>query len=705
MNTKKDYKIPVEIDTEVNEVFAKIKITQTIKIIDDNLINLNVYIKRHIGNNYFSSFFVKIGGSIKYNSKIIKKNEKEENVINTLSSENTIIYASHNIDFGISVNLENLPLDEEVIFITEYIQFIKKSYEFTLITNYPIFYADSYYFKNELKLGRILISTINEILDIKKDIFFEQLDIVEEKYLNDKNKNSYLITYKCSIPSKNNIFEYEENTPPKICFQIKDNDNSTPIIYTQKSILNPNQRIYIINYKNNIKKDDLELNPALFIFLIEKSSYIEQEYINTIFGNILFFLQCLPPNSYYQILGFDSNGLITYDETPKKYTKENIIHTIEIIKLIENRLIIYFGGANLIDALMDIYENSEIYDKFNIPKNIFILTNGEVCDEEETLDIIKQYNSKFKIFSIGLGKKTNSKFIENVGYLGKGGFNFCYQINELNKVMVNEIYNASIPFITNLNIRTSLDNNYLLKYSKIPVAFKKNKLIRIGYIIEDKNKLNNKIKLNLEYYEKGNIKHNYNFEIKTKEIPKGEELFKLFISKYISINDLPDEKKKELSVKYQFANHYSSLIGEIENHNIISKNDYLKIIQQKVGNEILESRKRMEEMSQLKKNISEFSKDYDDDEIICLGRRNIITRKRREPKNKIDYLKDKLKKVIISINPVPYIKNTIKNLNSKINLLLRKEVVSEQNEILTEYILNEIKGIHFDLNDNDNKNI
>ena len=54
---------------------------------------------------------------------------------------------------------------------------------------------------------------------------------------------------------------------------------------------------------------------------------------------------------------------------------------------------------------------------------------------------------------------------------------------------------------------------------------------------------------------------------------------------------------------------------------------------------------------------------------------------------------------------MPNFQKTMKNLNSKINLLLRTEVVSEQNEILTEYILNEIKGIHFDLNDNDNKNI
>ena len=41
-------------------------------------------------------------------------------------------------------------------------------------------------------------------------------------------------------------------------------------------------------------------------------------------------------------------------------------------------------------------------------------------------------------------------------------------------------------------------------------------------------------------------------------------------------------------------------------------------------------------MLQLKKNTSEFSKDYDDDGVICcLGRRNIITRKKENIKIKL----------------------------------------------------------------------
>ena len=80
-----------------------------------------------------------------------------------------------------------------------------------------------------------------------------------------------------------------------------------------------------------------------------------------------------------------------------------------------------------------------------------------------------------------------------------------------------------IPYISNFNFKSFLDDNYLIKYSKIPEAFRKGKLIKVGYIIEDKNKLNDKIKLDLEYYKQENIKNNYSYEIIPVEIPIGDE--------------------------------------------------------------------------------------------------------------------------------------------------------------------------------------
>ena len=78
------------------------------------------------------------------------------------------------------------------------------------------------------------------------------------------------------------------------------------------------------------------------------------------------FLQSLPANSYYQLIGFGSN-FKKYDESPKEYTKENIQKSLEIIKSLNADL----GGTNIYSPLKSIYENKKEYDKSNYQKIFF----------------------------------------------------------------------------------------------------------------------------------------------------------------------------------------------------------------------------------------------------------------------------------------------------------------------------------------------
>ena len=90
----------------------------------------------------------------------------------------------------------NIPPKEEVIFISEFIYFIKHTDVFVFqifrIKNLPIFKGNDKIFSNSKLIENIHIKTINKILNIVKDISFE-FEKIEEKYLN-KEKAEYLIT-------------------------------------------------------------------------------------------------------------------------------------------------------------------------------------------------------------------------------------------------------------------------------------------------------------------------------------------------------------------------------------------------------------------------------------------------------------------------------------------------------------------------------
>ena len=90
------------------------------------------------------------------------------------------------------------------------------------------------------------------------------------------------------------------------------------------------------------------------------------------------FLRSLPKGSYYQLIGFGSN-FIKYDEVPKKYSKENIEDSLKIVRSLDADL----GGTDIYSPLQSIYENEREYDKIKLPKNIFLLTDGEIEDKKK----------------------------------------------------------------------------------------------------------------------------------------------------------------------------------------------------------------------------------------------------------------------------------------------------------------------------------
>jgi len=361
-----------------------------------------------------------------------------------------------------------------------------------------------------------------------------------------------------------NIFDYIPCS--KIYFDIKDKNenknNIQPKIYYQKSNLNPKENAYIVNIKNNIKND--KLNPALFIFLIDQSYSMEYTHygwninegeeneniypIKIVSKALELFLQSLPANSYYQLIGFGSN-FKKYDENPKEYTKENIQKSLEIIKSLNADL----GGTNIYSPLKSIYGNEKEYDKIKLPKNIFLLTDGEINDKD---------------------------LIKNAGIMGKGGFNFCPNLDGLNEIIVNEINKAISSYILDFKMNCSLDNISKYKIIDIPEAIRYNEIINVGYIAENKYK---KINVETEYFDEKNIKNKYN--IIPMEIENGEELSKIIINKYL-YNQSNDKETEDLSLKYQVLTKNTALFAEIELSDKISDEMKIEILGNQNNNNI-----------------------------------------------------------------------------------------------------------------------
>ena len=137
-------------------------------------------------------------------------------------------------------------------------------------------------------------------------------------------------------------------------------------------------------------------------------------------------MQSLPPGSHYQIIELGSD-YEKYDQTPKEYTQTNIKKSIKFIETLKADK----GWTDIYAPLNDIYNSKSDYDKIKLPKNIFLLTDGDINDKKETLNIIEKNSKEFFVFSIGIWKEFDKDLIKNAGILGKGNYDFCSDIKDL----------------------------------------------------------------------------------------------------------------------------------------------------------------------------------------------------------------------------------------------------------------------------------
>ena len=588
--------LSTEIDSKLDELLISTRVTQKFLNKSKKPIELKIYIYK-LNGIIFSSFSAKIGDSISVESKVIKKEKAEEKYNDIITSGNSAIFVCddpYNKDRFI-INIGNLPPKQELIFVSKFIQYVNSSdkYEFELFRNLPIFVGINDIFINNSIKGKAEIIAKNIIKKVEKKILSDKIKILEEKFLKE-NYNKYLIAYEYDKDISSNLYFYLLNhfslnkvfleyiPSSKILFDII---KESPIeIFVQKSSL-ADETNYIIQYRNydpeidkNVIREELEINPSLFIFLLDQSGSMLGKSIEIACQALLLFLQSLPFGSYYQIIGFGSI-FKKYDITPKEYTKSNILESQKLISQLSANL----GGTDIYALLKDIYESKD-YDNIKLPKNIFLLTDGEIKDKKETLDLIEKNSNEFFIYSIGIGERFDEDLIKNAGVIGKGNYNFCKDINGLKEVIAKEVNNASMEYYTDFIIKSE---NLSEKDNNINVL-RKNKIYNFEYIIKGKNIID-QINIELSYKNKKSneiIKENY--QITPIELPEGEELSKLIMNNYIS-NINKEEDKIQLALNYKLLTEYTSLFAEIKFSEKITEEMKLKILGNKKNNIILKN--------------------------------------------------------------------------------------------------------------------
>ena len=610
MESKEKTENKILFNAEINEIFAKTELIQEFQNPYEDSIELEIIfpINRDIN---LSKFEISMNEK-KIVSRIMEKEKAEEKYTDTIAKGNTGFLGQYSNDMkSYCVNIGNLNSKEKITLKTIYNQSISSydmSYEYIIMNNFPSFIFNSKD-KEETKENKIEIIYNIDITACSK---------ITRLFTNFKNKENINISYNEDYTKSKISHRMEQDLSNKIIYENKINDDELHILFRTKDINKPTlfyqynpflkKHSYSLNYLYSSDKitelidipekpieNDVESfyekylsniaseEPALFIFLVDQSGSMSGNAINVVIESLLIFIQSLPKDSYFQIIGFGTD-FEKYNETPVKYDNKNIKEIIKKIKELKADK----GGTDIVRPLNDIFKNKMEYEKIKLSKNIILLTDGEVDDKNACFNLIKENCDIFKVHSIGIGNYFDGELIKLCGIYGKGSFNFVKNLENINNVVIKILKKCIMPYLYDikfnfLNIEEDKENDIILSKNK-DFAYQ-DEIINYSFILDENNKhnlidlKNNIIKFKIEYIKKMEqneiiVDFNKNNIIC---LPDGDNMTKIIVDKYLKTNLNMDEKSEiKISKEYEVLSKNTSFFAEIENENS-QQNKLIKI--------------------------------------------------------------------------------------------------------------------------------
>ena len=590
-------------NSNINEIFATTELIQEFQNPYEDAIELEILFP--INKNINLSKFEISMKEKKIVSKIMPKEKAEEKYSDAIAKGNTGIKGQYSEDMKCyCVNIGNINPKEKITLKTIYNQPITSydmSFEYIIMNNFPSFNFNS---KNDERtkentievIYNITINTCSKITRLFTN--FENMKSLNITYNEDYTKSIISHKIKQDLTNKNVyenkivedelhiLFRTKDINKPTLFYQynpiIKKHSYSLNYLYCsdkiselidipEKPIENDIKSFYE-KYLSNITNEE----PALFIFLVDQSGSMTGEPMKVVIESMLIFIQSLPKDSFFQIIGFGSN-FEKYNKSPVEYNDKNIKEIVKIIKELNADK----GGTNIVSPLIDIFNNKKEYEKIKLSKNIILLTDGRVEDKNECFNLIKENCNMFKVHSIGIGNVFDEELIKSCGIYGKGSFNFVKNLSYINSVVIKILKKCIMPYL--YDIKFTLLNNNKNKENKENIIFSKNEdfvyqdeIINCSFILDEDNKRNlidlenNIIKFKIEFIK--NQKPN-GIEMDFREnniicLPEGDNMTKIIVDKYLKTNINIDEQTEiKISKEYDVLSKNTSLFAEIENEN------------------------------------------------------------------------------------------------------------------------------------------
>ncbi|XP_056906752.1 von Willebrand factor A domain-containing protein 5A-like isoform X2 [Takifugu flavidus] len=159
---------------------------------------------------------------------------------------------------------------------------------------------------------------------------------------------------------------------------------------------------------------------------------------------LLLLLKSLPMGCYFNIYTFGSSFEHIFPKSVE-YTQKTMDEALKKVKTIDANL----GGTEILRPLQHIFSQTCIP---NQPRQVFVFTDGEVCNTKEVISLVKKNSASHRCFSFGIGEGSSSALINGLAKEGGGHAQFITGSDRMQPKVMQSLKFALQPAVMNVSL-------------------------------------------------------------------------------------------------------------------------------------------------------------------------------------------------------------------------------------------------------------
>ncbi|MBM3122911.1 MAG: VWA domain-containing protein, partial [Chloroflexi bacterium] len=209
------------------------------------------------------------------------------------------------------------------------------------------------------------------------------------------------------------------------------------------------------------------------VFLVDRSGSMDGPSIEGARTALQLFLRALPQGSRFNILGFGSTFHALF-EGSRPYTPENLQAAFAYVE----RMGADMGGTEILPALKAALEGRAPESD---ARQIIVLTDGQVTNTEEVIDLAGRHSDSTRLFAIGLGAGASRHLVQGLARAGRGVAEFIAPGERIEPKVMRQVGRALAPAVVDLAVDWGGLEVEQAPY-RVPPAFAGERLILFGFL-------------------------------------------------------------------------------------------------------------------------------------------------------------------------------------------------------------------------------